>query len=469
MSAHPRMATSAPRNAKLGDLLTVIRGVTYKKENATKEPAKNRIPILRATNIQKGIVFEDLVYVPLSNVSEEQRLRRGDIVIAASSGSRSVVGKAAQLNMDWEGSFGTFCFGLRPKPHVEPGYLGWFLQTSEYRNQVSELSAGVNINNLKAIHIEEIPIHVPTADVQRSIVAEIEKHFTRLEAGVAALKRVQANLKRYRASVLKAACEGRLVPTEAELARAEGRSYEPADQLLARILIERRQKWSGRGNYKEPITADTSALPQLPQGWMWASLDAAIIAGPQNGVYLPGTFYGKGDPILRIDDFQNGWIRAREELNKVTADSQTVSTYQLEEGDFVINRVNSMTHLGKCVLIRESHSGALFESNMMRCHLASLVDPFFVELYLHSREGISRLTQTAKWAVNQASINQQDVKKTALPLPPLNEQRRIVAEVERRLSIVDQLEAIVTSNLQRATRLRQSILQKAFSGKLKHP
>ena len=88
-------------------------------------------------------------------------------------------------------------------------------------------------------------------------MAEIEKQFTRLDASVAALKRVQANLKRYRASVLKAACEGKLVPIEAELARSEGRDYEPADQLLERILAERRalresQEKRGR-KYKEPV------------------------------------------------------------------------------------------------------------------------------------------------------------------------------------------------------------------------
>ncbi len=90
---------------------------------------------------------------------------------------------------------------------------------------------------------------------QHRIVAEIETQFTRLEAGVAALKRAQANLRRYKAAVLKAACEGRLVPTEAELARAEGRDYEPADVLLQRILAERRAKWEAENpgkRYKEP-------------------------------------------------------------------------------------------------------------------------------------------------------------------------------------------------------------------------
>ena len=78
-------------------------------------------------------------------------------------------------------------------------------------------------------------------DEQRRIVAEIEKQFTRLEAGVAALRRVQANLKCYRAAVLKAACEGRLVPTEAEFSRAEGRPFESGQQLLARSRPDRRR------------------------------------------------------------------------------------------------------------------------------------------------------------------------------------------------------------------------------------
>ena len=105
-------------------------------------------------------------------------------------------------------------------------------------------------------------------------MAEIEKQFTRLDASVAALKRVQANLERYRASVLKAACEGALVPTEAELARSEGRDYEPADRLLSRILSERRARWESQENrgrkYKEPVAPDTSDLPELSEGWVWS-------------------------------------------------------------------------------------------------------------------------------------------------------------------------------------------------------
>ena len=129
-----------------------------------------------------------------------------------------------------------------------------------------------------------IPASAPLPE-QRRIVAEIEKQFTRLEAGVAALRRVQANLKRYRAAVLKAACEGRLVPTEAELAKVRVQSgsgvpplkqsrdgsatlsatFETGEALLARILAERRKNWTGRGKYKEPAAPDTTNFRRSPK------------------------------------------------------------------------------------------------------------------------------------------------------------------------------------------------------------
>jgi type I restriction enzyme S subunit len=121
-----------------------------------------------------------------------------------------------------------------------------------------------------------IPLLVPPLPEQHRIVDAIESYFTRLDDAVATLERVQRNLKRYRASVLKAAVEGRLVPTEAELARADGRDYEPASVLLERILAERRRRWQeagGRSKYEEPAVPDTTELPELPEGWCWATAD----------------------------------------------------------------------------------------------------------------------------------------------------------------------------------------------------
>jgi type I restriction enzyme S subunit len=88
---------------RLGYIVDIIRGVSYKKEDATNADGPGLVPILRATNINGNLNFEHLVWVPKKYVSDDQMLRAGDIVIAASSGSLSVVGKAAQLKQDWQG------------------------------------------------------------------------------------------------------------------------------------------------------------------------------------------------------------------------------------------------------------------------------------------------------------------------------------------------------------------------------
>ena len=315
-----------------------------------------------------------------------------------------------------------------------------------------------------------IPVPLPPLAEQRRIVAEIEAQFTRLDASVAALRRAQANLKRYRASVLKDACEGRLVPTEAEQARSEGREYEPAAVLLERILAERRARWESqekrRGKYKEPSDPDTSDLPEQPEGWAWATVEQTILGTPQNGLYKHKSEYGDGIPILRIDDYQDFYLRERESLQCLRATPEELATYGLRQGQLVVNRVNSPSHLGKCLVVPDSLLPAVFESNMMRLATSSVISVSYIAYYLRSFVGRARLTSNAKWAVNQASINQTDVCSTPVPLPPLAEQRRIVAEVERRLSVVQQAEVTVEASLARAERLRQSILKQAFSGRL---
>ena len=150
---------------------------------------------------------------------------------------------------------------------------------------------------------------VPFIDEQRWIVGEIEKQFTRLEAGVTALRRVLTNLKRYRAAVLKAACEGRLVPTEAELAREESRSYETGEQLLQRILTERRKNWTGRGKYKDPAAHNTANLPPLPAGWTWCLSDA-VFSFITSGSRGWAEYYSETGPLfLRIGNLEHENIR----------------------------------------------------------------------------------------------------------------------------------------------------------------
>lgn len=191
---------------------------------------------------------------------------------------------------------------------VKPDFAYYYLQRA--RDLARSLASGTTFLEISGKKAAQIPIPVPPIDEQPPIVAEIEKQFTRLDAGVASLKRAQVALKRYRASILKAACEGRLVITEAELARQENRSYESADVLLARILKQRRDRWNGKGKYKDPLSAKIVDLPQLPEGWTWATVEQ--LNSPDRtcayGVLQPGPDVAEGVSIVRVGDINDGKV-----------------------------------------------------------------------------------------------------------------------------------------------------------------
>ena len=113
--------------AKLLDLTELIRGVTYRKGDASDTPFENAIPVLRANNItQAGIQLENLVYVPANLVSEQQKVKQNDIIVATSSGSISVVGKAARATADLNLGFGAFCGLIRPLQGVDSRFIGQY-------------------------------------------------------------------------------------------------------------------------------------------------------------------------------------------------------------------------------------------------------------------------------------------------------------------------------------------------------
>lgn len=160
---------------KMSDVSEQIRGVSYKPEDILSGPGENAIGILRANNIADGAVnFDDLVYVKKSKVSQKQMLRKGDILICTSSGSKNLVGKAAQIEEDCNYSFGAFCKVIRPQK-INPGFLGMYFQSSLYRQYISEVSQGANINNIKNVHIDAIEIEGYSENEQKKIAELLER------------------------------------------------------------------------------------------------------------------------------------------------------------------------------------------------------------------------------------------------------------------------------------------------------
>lgn len=335
-------------------------------------------------------------------------------------------------------------------------WLYYWLKTFDFK----KLTHATTLPSLQLSKVQEIYTPLPPLPEQRRIVAKIEELFTRLDAGVSALKKTQAQLKRYRQSVLKAACEGKLVLTEAELAKAEGRTYEPADVLLARILEERREKWNGKGKYKEPVAPDTSGLPTLPEGWGWATLPQLGDLARGKSKHRPRDdkrLFGGPYPFIQTGDVKNS-------NGSIKNFSQTYSEFGLAQ-----SRLWPAGTLCITIAANIADSGILTFPSCFPDSVVGFVcedtncNVRFIEFFIRTAK--KDLEKYAP-ATAQKNINLETLGNLAVPLPPLAEQRRIVAEVERRLSVADEVAKTVKQSLAQAERLRQSILKKAFEGKL---
>lgn len=183
----------------------------------------------------------------------------------------------------------------------------------------------------------------------------------------------------------------------------------------------------------ETIFIDLFGSPQMnPRNWRVCSLGDILTSGPQNGLYRPASDYGDGYPILRIDSFYDGRVTDLASLKRVTLAPEEASRYELQELDVVINRVNSVEYLGKSCLIEGLTETTVFESNMMRMSLdQSVVNAYFLIQFLQSKHIKAQITSRAKRAVNQASINQQDVKSLQIYIPPLDAQTRFALIAKR--------------------------------------
>lgn len=196
-----------------------------------------------------------------------------------------------------------------------------------------------------------------------------------------------------------------------------------------------------------------------PKGWPVVLLDDLITIGPQNGLYKHSSFYGSGTPILRIDAFYDGLVSDFKNLKRLRLDDIERTRFSLVEGDLVINRVNSPEYLGKSALIPAFPESVVFESNMMRFAVDQhRVAPGFIIQLLQTQHAKGHFLTNAKHAINQSSINQQDVKSLTVPVPPLTMQQAFKRHLDSVASIIAQQE----SALNKAKASFDALLSKAF-------
>ena len=410
--------------APLGRLGRYFNGRAFKPE----EWESNGRPIIRIQNLNDP----DAAFNCSTQEFDPRFLvRSGDLLIAwsASLGAFIWNGGEAWLNQH--------IFRVEPEESICTKHF-LFYAVQQAIADLYEKSHGSGMVHVTKPVFEAHQVPLPPLPEQRRIVAKLEALLAKVDASRKRLERIPVIIKRFRQAVLAAACDGRL-------------TEDWRDQNSPMVL--------------EGYPAESPM--EIPGSWLWVDLGSLIQSGPQNGLYKSQSAYGDGVPIVRIDAFYDGEIQDWGALKRLGVTSNELATFGLNKDDLLINRVNSPKFLGKCALVRDIQEPTVFESNMMRLHLDNnRILPEFATFYLQSLRGLDELRKNAKHAVNQSSINQQDVQAAGVPLPSVPEQEEIVNRDKDLFSFADGIEAHYTKAKTQVDRLTQSILAKAFRGEL---
>jgi len=416
--------------------------------------------LLRTTDITTGKV--DWNSVPFCkdeppNVAK-YLLHEGDIVISR-AGS---VGYSYLVRKPLEAVFASYL--IRFRPLIDGSYFAMFLLSPSYWEAILVKSIGIALANVNASKLKQIPFPLPPPPEQHRIIAKIEELFTRLDAGVEALKKTKAQLKRYRQSVLKHAFEGKL--TE-EWRQAHKHELKSASILLERIKKECQK--TVKAKYKELHPLDTSNLPELPEGWVWSNFEEvkkaeknAIKAGPfgsslKRESYVPHGYkiYGQ-EQVIRQDPFYGDYYVDEKKYLEL-------KSCAVKPGDILISLVGT---IGRVLILPGGSVEGIINPRLVKLSLEErLVDNKYIKAYVES-SAVRDFFTLASHGETMEILNLGILRTLPVPVPSLAEQHRIVEEIERRFSVAAQIEKTVDHSLKQAERLRQSILKRAFEGKL---
>lgn len=410
----------------LGEVTDIFKGGTPKRN--VERYFQGNIPWAIPTDITKlnGSLYIDDTETHISEEalgkSSARLLPTGTVLLT----SRATIGKVAitKIPIATNQGFANFLC----KETVANVFLAYYLRS--ITDLLISLGGGTTFLEVTKKTLLSVEIPLPPLPEQHRIVTKIEELFTKLDAGISELHKAQSQLKRYRQSVLKAAFEGKLT----EAWRGEHQDeMEPA----------------------APITAD------LPDGWTWVTVKKIA-----QQIHYGYTESATNDPIgpkfLRITDIQNNSV-SWDSVPYCRIDKIKQQRYLLKENDLVFARTGAT--VGKSFLIQGSIPDAVFASYLIRIILKKGINAKFVYIFFQSQSYWMQIHQ-GKVGIGQPNVNAKILAQITLPLPPFPEQQAIVSEVESRLSVADEVEKTIKAELKRAEQLRQSILKKAFSGKL---
>ena len=448
----------------------VLNGFAFKSRQFAKDKG---IPLLRIRDVgkEKTEVCYDGNYDP------QYIIKSGDLVVGMDGDFKSAIwkGKPSLLNQ-------RVC-----KIDVnEQFYFKKFLELvlPVYLDAIHEKTSSQTVKHLSSSTIKEIPLPLPPTPEQTQIVGKCEVLFTRLDAGVASLQKVNNKLQLYRQAVLKHAFNGKL--TE-EWRKTHKNTIQPAKKMLKQFLEEKQLGWENtqiekmkaksrrfkndkwKLKYRSPPKVDEDKLPTLPDGWIWTNFEQlaedvpnAIKAGPF-GSALKKSFYAKKgfkiygqEQVILGDPFYGDYYIDEDRYKKL-------KSCMVKSGDILISLVGT---IGNVLVLPEGIEHGIINPRLVKLSLNKrLVNQKFIKFYLESSSAVSYFSLSSHGGTMKI-LNLSILKKLPIPLPPLKEQEIILESIELQFSIGDEVEKTTKQVESQSEFLRQSILKTAFNGKL---
>ena len=365
---------------------------------------------------------------------------------------------------------------------------------------------GTTVASIEGPALAQFPLAIAPAVQQTRIVAKLEELLSDLDAGVAELKIAQKKLGQYRQSLLKAAVEGGLTADWREKQKAVHPDSEPVEsieglssahgstssprtdesetgaQLLQRILAERRARWEAKQlakfkeqgkappkdwqkKYPEPVEPDTSGLPELPEGWVWASVDQLSPDDLANGRSVPSA--EDGAKVLRLTAVRGGTIDLTAYKYGAWTDDEA-RPYAVTQGDLLIVRGNgSLALVGRAGLVPEINEQVAYPDTLIRLRVVQkLVMPSWLSAIWNSVRTRTHIESRARTSAGIYKISQPDITSVLVPVPPVDEQIEILRLLDSLIQKTASTESNVIYAFKQSTAQRQNILLAAFAGQL---
>ena len=436
---------------ELGDVLDdIVGGGTPSK--GISEYFQGDIPLMTVKDMKVSRPSEtgfNITEQALKN-SSSKIIPADTVIIATRMGLGKVVRPVmpTAINQDLKALF--------PSEALDKSYLEQWLFS--IASKIETMGTGTTVKGIRLNQIRELQVPLAPIEEQRRIVEKIETLFSQLDAGEAALRQVQTLLARYRQSVLKAAVTGALT---ADWRAQNAHRLEHGRELLARILQTRRENWQGRSKYQEPAIPDTSHFSEIPEQWVWASLEQLF------------DIYGGATPSRRNPTNWAGaipWVSSGEvAFCRINQTNETISQSGYEScstkihpaGTILLAMIGEGKTRGQAAIL---DIPACNNQNAAAIRVSETEIPTeFVYYYLMGRYEQSRKEGQGG---NQPALNGAKVKGFVMPLPSIDEMLEITNQIETAFDAAASTEAMIRLELARSAALRQSILKDAFSGKL---